>query len=1203
MTPREFQETLKKRILITDGALGTMIQNLGYGTEIFGGEEFQMLSEMLVFSRPEALRNLHLQYFRAGSDAVQTNTIGASSLRLQEFDFSALDTSEFESWEGDPHSLSMDELAVRLNSRAAAIARAALDEHKRDPAYDGRELFVIGTLGPSNWVLSSTNADLKKGDFETIEWNFQTQALGLIEGGADILLFETQQDILELKAAILGAKKAMRDKKVDLPIIAQVTVDPFSRMPIFHTDILAAMATVQDLGIHAFGINCGLGPKQMEPTIEKLHRQCRLPISVVPNAGLPQSERGQTVYKLSASEFAHHMKTFVEDFGVNIVGGCCGTAPDHIRSLVESIRPLKPKQRIIEKTVFVSGPQQAIKLDSHESLIRIGERLNVRGSKKVRQAVENTVPIDQEALEEVVVEQTRELGVEIIDVCMDSNVVETASTLVEVVKAQTVDFPAAMSLDSFDVEALEKAVRIYPGRPIVNSISLEEYSPGVDKIDAVLNATKDHAPVYIALTTGPKGPAVTADEKTELARRILEKATTKHGVTAQQIIVDINAFPIGSEPEDDLNFALESIAAIPRIKKMDPDLKTIIGVGNLTNGLAKKPYMRKVLTSVFLDEARKKGLDAAIVNPAHYVPADSLPRDDYQLGKKVIMEHDMDAFAQLEVIALEKKGTVTAKKIDYDDLDPPASVCAKIKDGFKERTPGSLEINGNVHEYQDRIVLQVANIVENMEPLKLINDHLMPAMEELGAGFAAGTVSLPHLLKSADVMRQVMLFLEALIKTSTGGSDRKASAKGTVVLGTVYQDVHSIGKDLSKTLMENYGYQVIDLGVQVPVAKFVEAAREHRAAAVGMSALLVQTSNHMISVAALLEEQGLGHVPLLVGGAPVNQRHAAHVAMAGREDESRIRDDVFYCSSGMDGINYLNQLLDPTKKRRLLADNREKLIASYRSGRKREKKRDELSKSLPRRKVLFHDSPPSLKDFPPIQYLEYSMSDFLPYLKEDLLYTLNWKYGGKGSWERKGVRREDLHQKLTDWVRRLDEKKWMRPQAVYALFPCRGSQNAVTVLNPGTKDEICRLTFNNVLGKNKKDIFSVAQYFHPDREDIVGLQLSTAGTEVETAIRKMKDHDSESALILQGLANRVAEDMAEHANRLMEKYLFPGSAAQSARYSPGYPAMTDIENNQRIADLLDAVQHLGIELTSGYQFHPTGTTAAVVCFHPQAEYH
>ncbi len=531
------------------------------------------------------------------------------------------------------------------------------------------------------------------------------------------------------------------------------------------------------------------------------------------------------------------MEPFVHKWGVNIIGGCCGTSPEHISALSHKFKGVVPVPRQIEQRTYVSGPQVAVPLDSSESLIRIGERLNVRGSKKVRDAVEQTDTINIHALEEVMREQVDDLGIEIIDVCMDSNIVETEKALPEIIHGLNSDFKGVMCIDSFSVEALEEAIQRYPGRPIINSISLEEYRDGVSKLDAVLETTAGHHPVYMALVNGPLGPAQTAQEKYDLALAIVEQAKERYNVLPDQILIDVNAYPIGSESVEGLNFCAETLEALPRIKAIHPDLKTTIGVGNLTNGLAQKPYMRIVLTSVFLHEARERGLDCAILNPNHYVPLTSLAAEDVALARDVILNRNMDAFERLEEIAMTKKTGTVQKKIDYDALPLEESICLKIKDGKKEKIDGTLDKDGWKYNYADSIVLQVAQAVDKHEPLEFINSYLMKTMKELGDGFGRGEVSLPHLLKSADVMRNVMTFLEAYMRHKSGADlTDQIQYKGTVVLGTVYQDVHSIGKDLAKTLLENYGYRVIDLGVQAPLEKFIETAISEKATAIGMSA-------------------------------------------------------------------------------------------------------------------------------------------------------------------------------------------------------------------------------------------------------------------------------------------------------------------------------------------------------------------------------
>ncbi len=588
-------------MIVLDGAMGTMIQGLNLGVSDFGGEEFQMLSDILSFSRPDELMEIHLAYFRAGANAVETNTFGASPLRLGEYDFTSLDAGAFR---GLPKGFDLagatrEAIAYEMSRVSGIIARKALEKYRASAEYDGRPLFVMGSMGPSNHVLSPTGADLARGTWEMIEENFRVQAGGLMDGGVDVLLFETQQDALELKAAVSGAFAAMAERGTRLPVMAQVTVDQFLRMQLFNTDIHEALTTLQGIGIDVFGINCSLGPELMAPAVEKLSRYSKLPISVLPNAGMPVSENGRTVYKLGPDALADALAGFVENHGVRIVGGGCGTTPEHIRAVAQRLKGVVVGGGVREKGEYLSGPQEVVPVDGRKELIRIGERLNARGSKKVREAVEF------------------------------------------------------------------------------------------------------HNPLYIALLADDGGPALSTEGKVALAKKIMAGAAG-YGVAPGRLLMDINAFPIGSETTPGDNYAVSSLDAIPLIRALHPDLKTTIGVSNLTSGLAKKPYMRLLLTSVFLDEARKQGLTAAIVNPGHYVPVSSLDKGHYRLARDVIFEGNMDAYAELEAVAAEKQGKKVKKPGAYDLLSPAEGICERIKDGFKERCLETVSVGGRDYAYKDK---------------------------------------------------------------------------------------------------------------------------------------------------------------------------------------------------------------------------------------------------------------------------------------------------------------------------------------------------------------------------------------------------------------------------------------------------------------------------------------------------------------------
>jgi 5-methyltetrahydrofolate--homocysteine methyltransferase len=592
-------------------------------------------------------------------------------------------------------------------------------------------------------------------------------------------------------------------------------------------------------------------------------------------------------------------------------------------------------------------------------------------------------------------------------------------------------------------------------------------------------------------------------------------------------------------------------------------------------------------------------LDSAIVNPNHYVPVDSLDRRDYELALKIIMQRDMDAFTRLEEIALVKRGQKVTTRKHYDELSAPDAIREKIKDGVKERVSGTVELDGWLFDYQDKIVERVVEAIETIPPLTLINDYLMAAMRELGDRFGAGEVSLPHLLKAADVMKQVMTFLESYMNRTAGKEDPAVkTCKAKIVLGTVYQDVHSIGKDLCKTLFENYGYEVIDLGVQVPLEKFVAVAIAEKADAVGMSALLVQTSNHMITVAQMMEKAGL-KLPILIGGAPVNKRHAAVVAMRGQDNPERIKGDVFYCPSAMDGVNVMESLLSDHSEA-FLAANREALRENYLQGQQRGQKTENLSK-YSRRSVDFERyAVPKVTCGMECIQIPLNGID----LNEKALYSLNWKMGGRMSWRKKGLTEQDVIQMKRQWIETAAKNQWLQPQGCMGVFPCQSEGDELIIFD--TKDktrERARLQFDLLSGRNKKDVFSPAQWFLPrssGEKDVVGLLIATVGLYQQDMIQRFqKEGDTERAYLLQGLGDRVAEDLAAMLHARLRAQVGV-DAKCGVRYSPGYPGLA-IQYNRPLYELLDA-RRLGIRLTEAFQFIPTSTTAAVVCFHPAAAY-
>ena len=563
-----------------------------------------------------------------------------------------------------------------------------------------------------------------------------------------------------------------------------------------------------------------------------------------------------------------------------------------------------------------------------------------------------------------------------------------------------------------------------------------------------------------------------------------------------------------------------------RASRRRPPAADNLRVGNLTNGLAAKPYMRKVLTSVWLDEARKRAR-CAIINPNHYVFVQDLEPEDYELGCGWSCITIWTPSSGWKTLRIARRGRGVPALVVRGTVSRDA-ICEKIKDGYKERAEGAVAVGGSEYAYQDRIVIQTAEVIQRRDPLEFINTFLMKAMNELGDGFARGAVSLPHLLKSADVMKQVMGFLEAYMKRSAGiDVHEQVAYKGTIVLGTVHQDVHSIGKDLAKTLFENYGYRVVDLGVMTPLQAYIDAAREHQATAIGMSALLVQTSNHMITVSRMMAEQGLAGLPILLGGAPVNWRHAAYVAMAGQEDPAKIRPNVFYCPTAMDGVNVMNRWVGGQDRAPILEANRDKLLANLERA---EKKRDEdarLMRELAPRVIRFDEHRVPDSPWFRCETLRYSLRQLAPYLDTKTLFGLNWKFGGTASREKRGETAKKLMALFEEWIDRADKGQWVQPQGVYGIYPCQSDGDEVLVYDPDDFGVVlCRFGFTRVLGAMRSDTVCAAQYFYPresGRMDAIGVQLTTSGPQVEPNRPIRAEGNSEAVLYLQGLSDRVAK--------------------------------------------------------------------------------
>ncbi|MEO5618165.1 MAG: homocysteine S-methyltransferase family protein, partial [Candidatus Eisenbacteria bacterium] len=834
-----YLDLLKQRVLVFDGAMGTLLQSRVSGPEDFGGARWENCIDYLSVTRPEYVEAAHTAYFEAGADVVETNTFQASQVR-------------FEEW-------GLAERTREINRASAVIARRVADRFSAD----GRPRFVAGSVGPSGMLPSSEDPDLGRLRLEDLVPGFFEQIAGLIEGGADLLILETCQDILELKAQMLAAREAFKVIGRQVPIQCSVTLDPSGRM-LLGTDIRSALATLEAMNADVIGLNCSTGPDLMRDAIRYLAQNASTPIHCIPNAGLPINDGGRTLYPMKPEPVAETLREFVTEMGVNIVGGCCGTTPDHIRALVSGLGPHRtPRPRPGRTGWYLSSGMTATALIQEPRPLIIGERLNTQGSRRIKRLaledrIEEMIPIAREQVEG---------GAHTLDVCMAlTERTDEGPMMRRLVKKLALSVEAPLVIDSTEAPVIEQALCAYPGCAMVNSINLEN---GRERVDAVMPLVVKYGAAVIALTIDETGMAKTAERKLEVARRIHDMVTGEFGLPPERLIFDDLTFTLATGDAEFLDSGVETIEGIRLIKRELPGVLTSLGVSNVSFGLGKEA--RAVLNSVFLYHCVQAGLDMAIVNPADIVPYAELAEEDRRLADDLVFNRVPDALSAY-IQHFEGRTPETREKAD-EAAEAAMSVEEKIHFQILHRKPGGIEA-----------LIDAA--VKRQDPVVLLNTVLLPAMKEVGDKFGAGELILPFVLQSAEVMKRAVAQLENYLEKSANVT------KGRVVLATVYGDVHDIGKNLVKTILSNNGYTVFDLGKQVPVQKILDKAREVDATAIGLSALLVSTSKQMPITVGELHRAGM-NVPVLIGGAAINRNFGRRAALV--DGEVFYAPGVYYC--------------------------------------------------------------------------------------------------------------------------------------------------------------------------------------------------------------------------------------------------------------------------------------------------------------------
>ena len=1136
-----FREAIDKRVLVFDGAMGTQIQGFGLKAPDFGGKEGA--NDLLTLTRPDLVEAIHDRYFAAGCDVVETNTFGSSRLKLDEY--------------------GLGHRTYEVNFRAAILARRAADRH----AASGQPRFVAGSMGPTGMLPSSSDPALSSITGDALERIFAEQARGLIDGGADAILIETQQDILELRAAVLGADAARREAVRDVFLMAQPTLIDASGRMLLGTEVGAALATLERLPVDAVGINCSTGPAEMRESVRLLCQKCSHYVSVMPNAGLPENVDGKAVYRLSPEALADALADFVAELGVDIVGGCCGTTPEHMHRTVERLRRLSaPRRRRPRPAPELSSAMKAVPLDLEPRPLVVGERVNSQGSRKVKELL---LADDYAGLVQIARGQV-EGGAHVLDVCTALNERDDEAaqmrTLVRLL-AQSVDAP--LMIDSTEADVVESALKVYPGRCIVNSVNLEK---GGERVRKVLPLVKRYGAAVVCMTIDEKGMAQTAERKAEIARRTVGIAK-EYGLEPDQLVFDALTFTLATGGAEYRHSALETLEGIRRIKSENPGVFTTLGVSNVSFGLAKPA--REVVNSVFLFHAVQAGLDLAIVNPKDIRPYPQLAPAERELAEDLILDRREDALARL-VDHFEGKGQ--APSAAPEDLFAGKSAEERIHLQILHRRPEGIEA-------------LIDDALSRHAPVEVLNDVLLPAMKDVGDRFGAGELILPFVLQSAEVMKRAVAYLEGFLDRVEGTS------KGAVVLATVYGDVHDIGKNLVKTILSNNGFTVHDLGKQVPVATIIEKAVETNADAVGLSALLVSTSKQMPYCVEELARRNLSF-PVLIGGAAINRRFGYRTHFL--QDGNSYPGGVFYARDAFEGLEVVQALVDPARRDAFKRDVLEKAIRG---------------RAVPAVEPAAPAGPLPRSDIRPVEKAPtppfwgtrvlpsgaVALSDLWPLLDLTELFKLQWGVRAKGA-EYERMIRDEFGPRLAALQAEVQAKGWLSPRVVYGYFPCHSEGDDLVVLDPvRRREELTRFRFPRQPDERH---LCLADHFRSEPgSDVVAFQAVTVGDQASKVAEEMQARaEYAAALFLHGLAVETAEALAEYWHRHVRNELGL-KEGQGKRYSPGYPSWPDLADQRKMWKLLEPERNIGVSLTSADQMVPEQSTSAVVLHHPDAVYY
>ena len=1152
-----FLEAAHRRVLIYDGAMGTSLQDAEPTVDDFGGPRLEGWMDGLALHAPHLVEAVHRSFLEVGCDVVETCSFQATRLRLAE-------------WGAADQTLA-------LNRAAAGIARRVCDEYSTVD----RPRFVAGSMGPTGFLPSSSDPTLSRITFAELVEAFTEQAQGLVEGGSDVLVIETGQDILEMRAAIFGCRAAFVRTGVELPLHLSVSLLDVSGRMLLGTDPAAVVTILESLGADIIGLNCSTGPELMREPIRVITERSSRPVACIPNAGIPANDAGRAHYPMTPVPLANELESFVREHGVGIVGGCCGTTPAHIAELVRRLHDTAPSGPRGDGVARIASAMSAIDLHQQPPPLIIGERVNAQGSRAVKRFL---LAEDYEGIVAIGRAQA-DGGAHALDVCVAvTERSDEANQMRALVRGLQMSVDAPLIIDSTDADVIRVALENFPGRAVVNSVNLEN---GRARCEAVLPLVRDHGSCVIALTIDEEGMARGADRKLDVARRIRDLACEEFGLQPSQLIFDALTFTLATGEAEYAHSAHETIEGIRCIKEELPGVLTTLGVSNVSFGLT--PTSRGVLNSVFLYHAVQAGLDTAIVNPAHITPFAEIADEERLLAEELIFARREDALGRF----IEHFDGRTGEEVEvaagvdpFEGLSAAETITVQI---LQRRADG-------VEEQIDRAVAE-------QDPIDVLNCVLLPAMKVVGDRFGAGELILPFVLQSAEVMKRAVSQLEKYLDRVEG------TTKGTVVLATVYGDVHDIGKNLVNTILSNNGYTVHDLGKQVPLSTIVERAVEVKADVIGLSALLVSTSKQMPLCLHELASREL-HFPVIIGGAAINRGFGRRILTL--NDGSLYDPGVFYCRDAFEGLDTVDKLLDPTSREELVDRARteageQRVRDAERESRRRDAAAESADVSLPARSDTRTDVPIPTPPFWGSRTLQdIDLDGVVPCIDRNSLFKMSWQFKGvhdPQEWSR--LLRDELEPRLARSIEEARTGDWLRLGAVYGYWPALADGDAVVLYDPADHDrEIARFRFPRQRAQHR---LCLADYVRPatmaaaGERDVVALQLVTTGPGAsELSAELQRDGHYDDMLRIHGFATQMAEATAEWLHQRIRGELGVDDD-QGRRYSWGYPSCPDLEDHRTFFEVVPAAD-IGVSLTEGFQLVPEQTTAAIVLHHPEARY-